>query len=121
MMHNIFIALAIIIVIACLYSYSNISKVEGFKQGDAPDDRNKKIEADVKVIKDELNVADYHGDYDDMMVNLEKWAQMTRLKVLVSSDVTSREKMLETVTKVNELSNFLENLEVSTKFLEEKT
>ena len=121
MMHNIFIGLAIIIVIACLYSYSNMSKVEGFKQGDAPDDRNKKVEADTKELKDDLNVADYHADYDDMMVNLEKWAQMTRLKVLVSSDMTNPEKMLESVNKVNELSKFLENLENATKFLEEKT
>ena len=120
-MHNIFIGLAIIIVIAGLYSYSNISKVEGFKQGEAPDDRNKKLEADTKEIKDDLNVADYHADYDDMVVNLEKWGQMTRLKILVSSDVTSPEKMLDTVTRVNELSKFLENLEDCTKFLEEKT
>jgi hypothetical protein len=119
-MHTVLIILAIIIVGSCLYTYTN-TPLEGFKTGEAPDDRKKKVEAEVKVIKDELNIADYHGSYDDMMVQLEKWAQMKRLKLLVSTEMTDPKEMMSTVSKVNELSLFMQHLDDATKFLIEKT
>ena len=120
-MQNALIILAIVIVVSLLYANANASKVEGFKAGNAPDDRNKKIESQVKELKDDLNAAEYHADYDDMMVNLEKWAQMERLKVLVSADMTNPKEMMNSVKSVNDLSLFLDNLEHASKFLMEKT
>jgi len=120
-MQNVLIILAIVIVVSVLYTKSNISNVEGFASGLAPDDRNKTIESQVKVATDDLNAAKYHADYDDMMVNLEKWAQMERLKILVSVDMTSPKEMMNSVKSVNELSVFLDNLDNASKFLMEKT
>lgn len=120
-MKNWIIAFAIVIVVSLLYTNANIGNVEGFVEGKAPDDRNKKIESLNKQTKDELAVATYHADYDDMMVNLEKWAQLERLKVLVSADMTSPKEMINSVKAVNDLSVFLDNLENASKFLVEKT
>jgi len=71
-----------------------------------PEEAEKIIKADSQQMRDELNLRDYHTNYDEIIIETETWAQRKRLSLL-TKPFTTDPKLVE---QFNSLSTFITNL-----------
>ena len=85
---------------------------EGFTSGNAPKDTVEKIKGSNTELNDTLNVASYRTDYEDIIGNLELWADNSMLNLLAQGKIglDSSDKSADSIKQFNDLFQFKTNL-----------
>jgi hypothetical protein len=85
---------------------------EGFTSGNAPKDTVEKIQGSNTELNDTLNVPTYRTSYEDMIGELETWADNSMLNLLAQGKIglDSSDKCADAVSQFNDLATFKENL-----------
>ena len=87
-------------------------KIESFTSGKTPKDITSKIKVTNNDLADNLNKIKYRNDYEDIIVESEKWASESQLQLLVDGKigVESLDDSIESVRRFNDLKTFKTNL-----------
>jgi hypothetical protein len=107
------IILFLVVCVAWTYSRTRI-KIEPFAAGKAPSDMLSSVKALNSEMTDALNTNTYRSQYEDMILELEKWADLSML-TMISQDITSNSA---NIAKFNGLSAFKKTLNDSMAFLD---
>jgi len=106
----------ILFLVACVawtYSRARI-KIEPFAAGKTPTDMLSAVKGLNSEMTDALNTNTYRSDYEDMILELEKWADLSML-TMISQNLTANSA---NVAKFNDLSAFKKTLNDSMAFLD---
>lgn len=79
---------------------------ESFASGKTPDDIKTALKSANSEMADALNLAKYRGQYEDIIIACEDWANL-KMVTLLSENITSS---TSSVTAFNELAKFKANL-----------
>ena len=79
-MLNIFLAIGAFIVFCIVWTLYAKPKIESFTSGKTPKDINNKIKTMNNDLTDTLNTIKYRTDYEDIIMELETWANNTQLQ-----------------------------------------
>jgi hypothetical protein len=106
----------ILFVVACVaWTYSRARvKIEPFAAGKSPSDMLTSLKGINSEMTDALNTNTYRSQYEDLILELEKWADLSML-TMISQDLTSNSA---NVGKFNDLSVFKKTLNDSMAFLD---
>ena len=87
-------------------------KIESFTSGKTPKDITEKIKVTNNDLSDTLNKIKYRNDYEDIIVESEKWASESQLHLLVDGKigVDTLDTSIENVRRFNDLKTFRTNL-----------
>ena len=95
------------------FFYSIVPRKEGFSSGKTPKDTVSIITSTNTTLRDVLNIPTYRSSYDNMMQDLDTWANYNMLNLLaqakIGTDATSTSST--SVQQFNELAEFKKNLE----------
>jgi hypothetical protein len=104
------IALAVLVVTSLLWARSKAHiRVEPFESGKTPKDVASKIESEVSRLKDKLNVATYRDSYEDALMHLDDWANLTLLDLINGADGSTK-TMMQLARDFNDVCSFKVNL-----------
>ena len=85
------------------------SKREGFTSGKTPKDLVTKLKDANNELLDTLNISTYRSSYEEMITELETWADKSMLNLLAQGKI-GMEDSSETVRQFNDLASFKKNL-----------
>jgi hypothetical protein len=87
-------------------------KIESFTSGKTPKDITEKIKVTNNDLSDNLNKIKYRNDYENIIVESEKWANESQLQLLVDGKigVDTLDASIEHVRRFNDLKTFKTNL-----------
>jgi hypothetical protein len=87
-------------------------RIESFTSGKTPKDIAEKIKVTNNDLSDTLNKLKYRNDYEDIIIELEKWANESQLQLLVDGKigVDKLDTSIENVRRFNDLKTFKTNL-----------
>ena len=102
--------LGVAMILFFLYSFP---RKEGFSSGKTPKDTESIITSTNTTLRDLLNIPTYRSSYDNMMQDLDTWANYNMLNLLaqakIGTDATSTSST--SIQQFNELAEFKKNLE----------
>jgi len=82
---------------------------EGFTSGKTPKDLVTKVNAANTELTDSLNISTYRSSYEDMFLELEKWADNSMLNLIAQGKIGLGENS-ESIRSFNDLASFKKNL-----------
>jgi hypothetical protein len=87
-------------------------KLEPFTSGNTPKDLTTKIKNMNTELFDILNVTTYRSSYEDMILELETWANHSMLNLLAQGKIgkDTVDKSIESIRMFNDLHTFKKNL-----------
>ena len=102
--------LCILMMVALLYLVW--TSKEGFTSGKTPKDTYEKIKATNTALSDILNVTTYRESYENMIQDLEKWADHSMLNLLAQRKIGTEatDTSSDGVRLFNDLALFKKNL-----------
>jgi len=105
-----------IIVLGCvLYARSNARiTIEGLENNSNPEEAEKMVQTSSQAERDDINLASYRKNFEEIILESETWAQRKRIGILKKNFTKSP----ELVTQFNELSSFIGNLNDSLLWLD---
>jgi hypothetical protein len=107
--------------VLCLFLLMLVVKqnktVEKFTSGKTPKDTSTAIENANSSLRDELVIGTYRENYEDMLSELEDWADYNMLKILTNFE-SDPAKMMPNVRNYNDLHTFKQNLASSLSFVD---
>ena len=96
--------------LVCLL-WTKYSKREAFTSGNTPKDLFAKVKSINTEISDTLNVSTYRSSYEDIILELETWADNNMLNLLAQGMGTETvENSIKSVRIFNDLHSFKKNL-----------
>jgi hypothetical protein len=100
--------LAFLLVCVIWTSYNK----EGFTSGNAPKDTLEKIKGSNTELNDTLNISTYRTSYEDIIGELELWADNSMLNLLAQGKIglDSSDKCADSISQFNDLFTFKTNL-----------
>lgn len=108
---NSFLAGILAFLMVCIM-WTWYNKREGFTSGNTPKDTYQKIKDSNNELNDVLNISTYRASYEDMILELEKWADNSMLNVLaqgkIGKDVADTSS--DSIKLFNDLAVFKKNL-----------
>lgn len=102
---------------ATIYASRSQAK-EGFTANNTPPDRVEMVKKTNNEIADTLNIAKYRKDYENLVIDLEEWANLRMLDLIVAEQNEGKAVNVKTVENLNQLSLFKTNLNGVMKFLD---
>jgi hypothetical protein len=111
-MLNIFLAISVFILFCIVWTIYAKPKIESFTSGKTPKDISNKIKVTNNDLTDILNKNKYRNDYEDVIMELETWANNTQLQLIIDGKigVNSINDSIESVRQFNDLKTFKTNL-----------
>ena len=102
------VVIGCIVLVGCiLYARSNARiTVEGLENNTNPQEAEKLVLASSQAERDDINLANYRKNFEEIILESELWAQRKRVGILKKNFTKSP----ELVTQFNELSTFIGNL-----------
>lgn len=112
--------LVIAIVVFCVVYAKAAAAQEGFSAGKAPKDVLDCLSNLNSTLSDDLVVDKYRQQYEDSIVQLKKWSNLTILKNIATNNLCNDDsaKSMQTVNNINALMQFEANLDKVTAFLD---
>jgi hypothetical protein len=112
--------IAVAVMVFCVVYAKTSALQEGFVAGKSPKDALDCISNLNSALSDDLVVDKYRPQYEDSVVQLKKWANLTVLKNIASNNLCSedRGKAMQSVNDINALLQFEANLDKVTAFLD---
>ena len=96
-----------------IFFFYSFSRKEGFSSGKTPKDTVSLIASTNTTLRDVLNIPTYRSSYDNMIQDLDTWADYNMLNLLaqakIGTDATSTSST--SIQQFNELAEFKKNLE----------
>jgi len=115
---NVLIAIVVLVLVSLLWARSRARiSIEPFESGKTPKDVASKIDSEASALKDKLNISTYRASYEDMLVNMDEWANLCLLDLANGADGSTK-TMLQVARDFNELCTFKTNLNVAMTFLD---
>ena len=113
-------AFLVIAVVAFCVVYAKAAAQEGFSAGKAPKDVLDCLSNLNSTLSDDLVVDKYRQQYEDSIVQLKKWSNLTILKNIATNNLCNDDsaKSMQTVNNINALMQFEANLDKVTAFLD---
>jgi len=111
-MLDIVIGIGIFVLFCVAWNLYARPKIESFTSGKTPKDIGDKIKITNNDLADTLNKLKYRNEYEDIIVESEKWASDTQLQLLVDGKigVDTLDISIENVRRFNDLKTFKTNL-----------
>ncbi len=106
-MNSVLVGILAFLMVCVVWTWYN--KQEGFTSGNTPKDTHQKIKDYNNELNDVLNIATYRTSYEEMILELEKWADNSMLNVLAQGKIKD-DTSIESVKAFNELAVFKKNL-----------
>ena len=82
---------------------------EGFTSGKTPKDLATKIHAANTELTDTLNISTYRSSYEEMILELEKWADNSMLNLIAQGKIGLGENT-DSIRSFNDLATFKKNI-----------
>ena len=108
-----YVILFLVVCVAWAYARARV-RTEPFAAGKTPSDVLTSLKALNSEYTDALNTNTYRKQYEDIILELDKWANLSML-TLISNNLTTSGAY---VTKFNDLSTFKKSLNESMAFLD---
>jgi len=99
------------------------NKLEPFSSGNTPKDLATKIKSMNTEISDLLNTTTYRSSYEDMILEVETWADNSMLNILAQGKigVDTVDKSIDSIRMFNDLHTFKKNLNDTMAVLDKST
>ena len=119
MWYAVFIILVLFIGLS-MYA-SRLKAKEGFTTGKTPPDMVALLTKSNNELADTLNILKYRSNYEDLVINLEEWANLQMLDLVVKGKLGTVSLDSTVVEQFNSLSEFKTKLNDVIKFLDNTT
>ena len=122
MWNNILILILFILTCVAWMNYTKY-KLEPFTSGNTPKDLAAKIKNMNTEIADILNTTTYRSSYEDMILEVETWAENNMLNLLAQGKigVDTVDKSIDSIRMFNDLHTFKKNLNDTMAVLDKST
>jgi hypothetical protein len=109
-MNSVLAGILAFLMVCIMWTWYN--KREGFTSGNTPKDTYQKIKDSNNELNDVLNIATYRSSYEDMILELEKWADNSMLNVLAQGKIGKdiADTSSDSIKLFNDLAVFKKNL-----------
>jgi hypothetical protein len=111
---------AIGVVVCCVVYTKAAAAQEGFVAGKSPKDVLDCLKNLNSALSDDLVISKYRQNYEDSVVQLKKWTNLTILKNIATNKLCDPDsaKAMQTVNDINALRQMEANLDKITAFLD---
>lgn len=108
-MRSILLGVLAFLLVCVIWTWYN---KEGFTSGNAPKDTLEKIKGSNTELNDTLNISTYRTSYEDIIGELELWADNSMLNLLAQGKIglDSADKCADAISQFNDLFTFKTNL-----------
>ena len=116
-----YVIIIIVLFIGLSIYASRIKAREGFTTGKTPPDIVALLTKSNNELADTLNILKYRSNYEDLVINLEEWANLQMLNLVVQGKLGTVSLDPTTIEHFNSLSEFKMKLNDVIKFLDTTT
>ena len=113
-------ALVILFILQVIWNMKYKHTYEGFTTEKRPDKSHEKIVSKNSEIKDKLNIKTYKSNYEDIILELDHWCDVSMMEILSKGTIgtTDLSKSIEDIKMYNDLHSFKTNINQSMKFID---
>jgi hypothetical protein len=97
----------LVFLLVCVF-WSRFSKPEGFTSGNTPKDLLVKLKDANNALTDTLNITTYRSSYEEMLLELETWADNSMLNIIAQGKLL--DQATESVSQFNDMATFKKNV-----------
>ena len=105
-MNPVLVGILVFLLVCVLWT--RISKPEGFTSGKTPKDLLVKVKDANNELTDTLNITTYRSSYEEMLTELETWADNSMLNIVAQGNVL--DSTTDSVRQFNDLATFKKNV-----------
>ena len=109
-----------IFVLKVIWNMKYVKTYEAFTSEKRPDKSNEKITSKSTEIKDRLNISTYKDNYEDIILGLDHWCDVSMMDILAKGTIGTNEasKCIDEIRMYNDIHDFKQNINQSMKFLD---